>query len=100
MKAGEARGYALSHLRSRQIGRQDFSDFDLIIALDQKNLKDIERVRPADNSTAVELFLSYAPDAGRVDMPDPYFTKQFNLVLDLCEAASDGLVETLTEHDR
>lgn len=96
-KAALARGLDLSTLRARQISRRDFDEFDLILAMDQSNLKNIERVRPAGNTTPVELFLDYAPDAGRKDMPDPYFTKQFNLVIDLCEAASEGLLETLVD---
>lgn len=38
------RGYDLSNLRARQLSPQDFQDFDLILAMDEQNLKNIQRI--------------------------------------------------------
>lgn len=94
-KAAIARGYDLSDLRARQIRKHDFIAYDLILVMDKKNARAVERYRPEENTTPVVLFLDYAPDQPIREMPDPYFTKQFDLVIDLCEAASEGLLERL-----
>tara|TARA_Y100000052_G_scaffold27554_2_gene36256 strand:+ start:3634 stop:3933 length:300 start_codon:yes stop_codon:yes gene_type:complete len=96
-KAAIARGYDITDLRARQVSRLDFEDFDLILVMDEKNKSEIERYRPTDNTTLVEMFLDYAPDQPIRDMPDPYFTRTFNQVIDLCEAASQGLLERLRD---
>ena len=46
------------------------------------------------------LFLDFAPNAGRNDVPDPYYGGGggFDLVLDLVEEASQGLLADIREH--
>ncbi len=95
IQAGAARGYDLSPLRARQVTRADFDRFDLILAMDCANLADLERLRPAGNATPVRLFLSYAPETGQDEVPDPYYTRRFDEALDLVEAAAQALVAQL-----
>ena len=94
--ATAARGYDLSNLRARQFERGDFSGFDLIIGMDAENIRNIERLRPAASKTPVARFLDYAPQAGTLDVPDPYYTRDFDAALDLIEAASHGLLASLS----
>lgn len=89
--AARARGYDLSDLRARQFRPADFERFDLIIAMDDANMRDIEAQRPAENTTPVRLFTDYAPEAGMDHVPDPYYTRDFNGALDLIEQAAQGL---------
>ena len=93
--AGAARGYDLSPLRARQVGPGDFRDFDLILAMDRANLAALEALRPADGHAELALFLDYAPDAPVREVPDPYYTRDFDGALDLIEAAARGLAERL-----
>jgi protein-tyrosine phosphatase len=86
--AARVRGYDLSQLRARQFGPADFDTFDLIFAMDAANLRDIEAQRPAGNTTPVESFAALA-DAQEV--PDPYYTRDFEGCLDLIEACADAL---------
>ncbi|MGC9370760.1 MAG: low molecular weight protein-tyrosine-phosphatase [Paracoccaceae bacterium] len=88
------RGYDLSHLRAQQVTGRDFHRFDLIVAMDQSNVAALERMRPMDSETPVELFLSYA-ETDRLEVPDPYYEGGFDLVLDLIEDASRGLLARL-----
>ena len=89
--AARARGYDLSDLRARQFRTDDFDAFDLILAMDADNLRQIEAMRPAGNATPVELFMRYAPGAGFDHVPDPYYTGDFDGALDLIEQAASGL---------
>jgi len=92
--AAWARGYDLTPLRARQVRARDFDDFDLIIAMDGANRDVLEGLRPTGNATPVELFLSFA-DTSVTDVPDPYYTRDFDGALDLIEAASRGLIAQL-----
>jgi low molecular weight protein-tyrosine phosphatase len=95
INAAAERGYDLTSLRARQITGDDFHDFDLILAMDEQNLSDIERIRPAGAATRVRLFMDYAPETGVSDVPDPYYTRDFDGALNLIEKAAQGLLKTL-----
>jgi len=88
------RGYDISDLRARQTQATDFSRFNLILAMDMDNLAALERLRPAGNETPVRLFLDYAGQIG-AEVPDPWYEGGFDHVLDLIEAASHRLAETI-----
>lgn len=92
------RGYDLSPLRARAVSSADFDQFDLILAMDQQNLIDLVRAAPTDSRASIELFLDYEPSA-TTDVPDPYYggDQGFEHVLDLIEAASDGLLAALNK---
>ena len=93
--AGSARGYDLTPLRARQFHAHDFDKFDIILAMDANNLADIERMRPTGNDTRVCLMMDFAPSAGINEVPDPYYTRNFEEALDLIESAADGLLKEL-----
>lgn len=88
------RGYDLSALRAQQATAADFGRFDRIIAMDHSNVAALERMRPIDSDTPVELFLTYG-NSTHQEVPDPYYEGGFDLVLDLIEEASRGLLKTL-----
>ncbi|MEE2888492.1 MAG: low molecular weight protein-tyrosine-phosphatase [Planctomycetota bacterium] len=91
------RGYHFDHLRARVICRSDFEEFDYILAMDESNLRDVLARCPSNRRDRVRLFMSFAPELGEVAVPDPYYGggSGFDTVLDLVEAASDGLIEHL-----
>lgn len=94
-RAARARGYDLSDLRARQFHAGDFDAFDLIVAMDGDNRRMIEAQRPAGHGTPVRLLTDYAPGCGLDHVPDPYYTRDFDGVLDLIETAARGLYRAL-----
>jgi protein-tyrosine phosphatase len=87
------RGYDLSPLRGRQVAASDFHRFDLILAMDEDNLADLQRLAPEGHLRAeIRLFAN-------VEVPDPYAggPSGFEHVLDLVESASDAWVKNLAE---
>jgi protein-tyrosine phosphatase len=100
--AAARRGYDLSELRARVVEPGDFERFDLILAMDQDNLRVLRRRAPAHVHERVRLFLEFAPDSGATDVPDPYYggTKGFEEVLDLVESAARGLLAHLRQQSR
>ena len=95
-QAAQLRGYDLSALRGRQVSATDFAAFDLILAMDSSNLRDLQQLRPSNASAELDLFLrryQLALD----EVPDPYYGGEagFEQVLDLLEHACDALVVEL-----
>ncbi len=88
-EAARGRGIDLSRLRARQFTATDFDRFDLIIAMDAQNRADIERLRPAGNDTPVRLMAAS-------DVPDPYYTRDFDGALDMISAAATSLLADIS----
>ncbi|MGS2743183.1 low molecular weight protein-tyrosine-phosphatase [Halomonas sp. LS-001] len=97
-QAARRRGIDISHLRARQLCREDFARFDYILAMDHDNLDAIQAMQPADYAGESCLFLAFAgqPDSA---VPDPYYGGEegFEDVLNLIETASQGLVTHLRQ---
>jgi protein-tyrosine phosphatase len=89
------RGYDMSAIRSRKVTTADFDTFDLIIAMDRQNLRDLTDIQPAGSDARVELFLPFAPELSRDEVPDPYYEDNFPEVFDMIEVASKALLDDL-----
>ena len=87
------RGYDLSAQRAQQVTRADFSSYDLILAMDQSNLRNLKALQPAQGKAELDLFLRRYQSSVD-DVPDPYYDGEhgFEQVLDLIEQACDLLV--------
>jgi protein-tyrosine phosphatase len=98
-RAALRRGIDLSGLRARQVTLDDFARFDLILAMDRDNLRELQAMKPGNSRASLKLFLEYAPELNLRDVPDPYYRDAgaFEEVLDLTSAASRGLLASL-EH--
>ncbi len=96
-QAARRRGIDISGLRARQVGPEDFLRFDLILAMDRQNLRDLRRLQPSGATAELRLFMDYAPAGGHAEVPDPYLGTEadFERVLDLAEEAAGGLLEAL-----
>ena len=95
--AARQRAYDLSQLRARQVSEEDFAVFDLILAMDRNNLRELQQRAPRDARAKVQLCLDYAPEQPVREVPDPYYggPDGFETVLDLTEAAARGLLRRL-----
>jgi protein-tyrosine phosphatase len=91
--AAAVRGYDIKGLRARQLQADDFQRFDLLLAMDEDNLRDMRAVAPHGLGDRAQLFLSYAPALVRRAVPDPYYggAEGFEAVLDLAEHGSRAL---------
>ena len=100
--AAARRGYDLSGLRARVVEPADFERFDLILAMDQENLRVLKRRAPAQAHERLRLFLEFAPESGTAEVPDPYYggAAGFEEVLDLAESAARGLLAHLRQQLR
>ena len=82
---------------ARQVRAEDFEHYDLLLAADRENRRDLLDVAPDDGARAkVRLLREFDPEsAGDLDVPDPYYggPEGFEDVLDLVDAACRGLLD-------
>lgn len=97
-KAAIARGYTLTH-RSRGVRGEDFEIFDIIIGMDNDNIRNLKAM-----ANSCEEMEKVIPMAKFIDnnpnydyIPDPYYEGRegFELVLDLLENACSNLLESI-----
>ena len=81
------------HNRARQIRPEDLQQFDYILTMDEENYRDVLAL--PQGKAQVIRFLDFAPETGRREVPDPYYTGVFQEVYELCERAADGLLQHL-----
>lgn len=101
-QAAAERGIDLSALVGRRVASADFDVFDYILAMDDENYQNLIAMCPnEEHKHKISLFLEYAPQMNTREVPDPYYGggSGFERVLDLVDAASDGLLASI-ERDR
>lgn len=92
------RGYNLTH-HSRPVRSSDFSDFDLILSMDDSNYSRLRAFAPSpeDEEKVIRTtdFCRHHPGATHV--PDPYYegAEGFEIVLDMLEDACQSLADSL-----
>lgn len=95
--AAMRRGYNLIH-RSRQISEYDFDRFDMVIAMDDRNYENLNRIAASPEGTAkIYRMTEFSSRRDYDHIPDPYYegSEGFELVLDLLEDACGGLLESV-----
>jgi protein-tyrosine phosphatase len=106
IEAARRRGIALGGA-ARQVCARDFAEFDLILAMDRSNRRNLERLAPDERAqTKVRLLREFEGRAGPssgadLDVPDPYYggPDGFDRVLDLVHAACASLLARLQSED-
>jgi protein-tyrosine phosphatase len=66
-------GIDISHLRARQVRREDFDRFDHIVALDRQNLRDLRRLQPPGSKAQLSLLLDHVEGREGEPVADPYY---------------------------
>ncbi|MEM9045816.1 MAG: low molecular weight protein-tyrosine-phosphatase [Pseudomonadota bacterium] len=92
LAAASARGYDNSAQRARQVRIEDFDAFDLIVAMDRSNKRNLEAMRPDGARAEIRLF-----DPEGREIPDPYYggPADYEHALNMVEHASQSLVREL-----
>ncbi|WP_417707663.1 low molecular weight protein-tyrosine-phosphatase [Rheinheimera aquimaris] len=102
VREGMQLGYQFSDIVSRPVQDADFSYYDLILAMDNDNLKQLQSRCPAQWQHKIQLFLQYHPQYPELqEVPDPYYggSRGFALVLQMIEQGCDGLLRHLKQQD-
>ncbi|MBD8387556.1 low molecular weight protein-tyrosine-phosphatase [Dysgonomonas sp. BGC7] len=96
---GTHRGYQFDSL-SRKFTSRDFDNFDLILAMDDNNYRNIVRLAlDLESKGKVHRMVEFSEKYGHDHIPDPYYSGSdgFEQVLDLLEDACEGLLKKIKE---
>lgn len=88
------RGVPMPAHRARQVKRDDFLRFDLLLGMTAAHVRALRQMSAAHAHKA-DLLMRHAPGGGAVDVPDPWYggEKDFTAAFDMIEAAVDGLLD-------
>lgn len=89
------------HSVSRQVTTTDLAEADYIIAMDRDNMFDINsRARDQSIEDRLYLLLSFAENERETEVPDPYYTSNFEEVYRLVDKACRGLLAHIRQEYR
>ena len=88
------RGYDLSDLRARQLVREDFERFDLVLVMDHENMARAQALCPPTQRHKLHRLTEFCRELKSPVVPDPYYggDQGFEHVLDLIEDACQGVL--------
>ncbi len=92
------RGHDISDLRARRFRASDFEQYDLLLAMDRQNLRDMQRLAPSPELAGkARLMLEWAANNAALDVPDPWYGGEegFAEVYHMLAGALDNLVAEL-----
>ncbi|HEX8668161.1 MAG TPA: low molecular weight protein-tyrosine-phosphatase [Allosphingosinicella sp.] len=91
------KGVDISRLRARQVTAEDFLRFDHIVALDEANLRELARMRPADGKAQLSLLLDHVEGREGQAVADPYYGEadHFDLTWRDVAAGAEGLARRI-----
>lgn len=95
-EVGMARGYSFKKIKCRRVDEQDFSKFDYILGMDDRNIEALREKSDSEYHDKIRYLLDFTQHDDK-EVPDPYYggKKGFEHVLDLVEQACDGLIKHL-----
>lgn len=86
-------------LKARQIQSRDLEEFDYIIAMDSDNKANIKVLKTANSKAKIEVLLDYVQHIENKNVPDPYYTGNFQEVYDLVKQGCENLMEHIKKTD-
>ena len=91
-------GLDITNQRARKFTKNDFTDFDIIYAMDNSNLKDILQLAPDENAKSkVHLILNELYPNENKDVPDPYYGQNdgFEKVYNMLDKACSNIAKKI-----
>lgn len=92
-------GYA--GMNARQVNKEDLNEFNYIVCMDRKNLNDTRQMlgNPSLTEGKLVTFMDFLPEEETKDVPDPYYTGNFEEVFRLVEAGCERIIQSITKQE-
>lgn len=88
-------GISYAGMKARQFTPKDQA-FDYIVCMDTKNEADVRRILGAESQSAkIFKFMDMLPHAAEDDVPDPYYTGNFDYVYELVTEGCERLLDRI-----
>ncbi|CAM2782969.1 low molecular weight protein-tyrosine-phosphatase [Paenibacillus sediminis] len=79
---------------ARQVKSQDFDKFDYIVCMDNSNVQNVLKLTGSENAHIIR-FMDLLPNEKLREVPDPYYTGNFEEVYRLVDAGCDALLDMI-----
>ena len=91
-------GISTSGMSARQLKRIDGEQFDYIVCMDSSNLQNAREMLGEKVSSKIIRFLDVTPH--KMDVPDPWYTTNFQETYDLCVEGCEALLAHILENGK
>lgn len=89
-------GISVDGKYARQLIKEDYEKFDYIIAMEQRNIRDIFRIIGEDKENKVYRLLDFSNNPR--DISDPWYTHNFDLTYDDIMEGLESFIKFLEEN--
>ncbi|MFS0868420.1 low molecular weight protein-tyrosine-phosphatase [Paenibacillus xylanilyticus] len=83
-----------ANMAARQFGSADFGQFDYIVCMDDSNVANVRKMAGGAEADILK-FMDLLPNESLREVPDPYFTGNFEKVYRLVDAGCNVLLERI-----
>ncbi|WP_124727101.1 low molecular weight protein-tyrosine-phosphatase [Staphylospora marina] len=90
-------GISHAGLRARQVKPSDFDEFTYIIGMDDSNVANLKKLAGSRDVT-VHRFVDFIPGTRYTEVPDPWYTGNFDETYELVSKGCRHLLETIKEN--
>ncbi len=90
-------GISCEGKRAVQLKKSDYNKYDLFVAMDSMNVRNIMRIFGSDKDSKVSKLLDHTDEKG--DVADPWYTGRFEVTYSDIERGCKALLKELTEND-
>ncbi|MBB3110337.1 protein-tyrosine phosphatase [Paenibacillus phyllosphaerae] len=90
-------GVSYEGMRARQVRLSDYHDFDYIVCMDSNNERDVRQLfgSKCDGHPKVFKFMDLLPERKTPDVPDPYYTGNFEETYELVSEGCAKLIDRI-----
>ncbi|NGP89154.1 low molecular weight protein-tyrosine-phosphatase [Fodinibius halophilus] len=88
------------HSKARQFKPFDLDYFNLVLAMDNENLKNVERMANESHTATIGRMRDFDPQPGDGEVPDPYYggPEGFENVFQIVKRSCESLLDELEQH--
>jgi protein-tyrosine phosphatase len=86
-------GINISNQHSRPVVPLDFEYYDIILAMDKNNMRDLLIMSGKHHADKIKLLLEYLDDSPLKEVPDPYYSGGFDYVFELVRDACSAFIQ-------
>ncbi|MDF2936452.1 MAG: low molecular weight phosphotyrosine protein phosphatase [Paenibacillaceae bacterium] len=84
-------------IAARQVNGQDFGLHHYIVPMDAANVADLKQFAPEDHAAQVLPLMDYVQGREHTDVPDPYYTGNFQEVYEMVDAGCEALLNHIRQ---
>lgn len=90
------------HSKARQFKASDLDYFDLILAMDEENLENVQQMANGEQKEKIGRMRDFDPQPGNGEVPDPYYggPEGFENVFQIVKRSCEELLDQLEPHIR